>query len=138
MTETSRDEVLRMHNFIESWLTGRAKKSNDVFAQFADALAEDFLLINPSGKADDKASITSGFWGAYGAQPEPFSVEIRDFKCRFATEDFCLAIYQEWQFGTETTARLSTVLFRRAAEADRLQWLHLHETWLDVRATTGD
>jgi hypothetical protein len=50
--------------------------------------------------------------------------------------DILLVTYEEWQqSGDQTTARLSTALFRDKPDAPNgLEWLHVHETWLPDRA----
>ena len=68
---------------------------------------------------------------AYGKKPG-FRIEIRDVRLLQATETSAVARYEEWQHNAQEgpgtgNGRISTVAF---ALGDRLQWLHVHETWL--------
>ncbi len=128
--ETCRQEIIRLHQIIEQWFCGHVPQSNEAFAPFQDALAEGFHIVQPSGVIQDKANVVSNMWQAHGARSAPFRIEIRNPVCYFVLGSCCLMTYEEWQYGHETTARLSTVLFRQTSTHLGVEWLHLHETWL--------
>lgn len=121
--------IKELHVFIESWLKGAAEKSKQEFQYFEDALAEDFIIIHPSGELQTKLDIISDFWSAYGVQSENFTIEIRNIKVRFESENICIINYEEWQTGVEKSARISTVVFKKSINSNKNNWLHLHETW---------
>lgn len=126
------DEIQALHRFIESWLLGSVEETRAQFTRFEDAMAEDFVIIHPDGNAEPKAAITNSFWKAYGFQKLPFAVRVENIQCRVVSEPYCLLTYEEWQTGERETARLSTVLFRQVPNQDRVEWVHLHETWLPI------
>lgn len=124
------NEIQELHRFIESWLLGSVEQTQEQFARFEGAMAEDFVIIHPNGNAQTKAAICTSFWGAYGVQKLPFTVHVKNIQYRVVSEPYCLLTYEEWQTGERETARLSTILFRQVPEQDRVEWVHLHETWL--------
>jgi len=124
-----RKNIKELHVFIESWLKGAVEKSKQEFQYFEDALDEDFIIIHPSSKLQTKLDIISDFWSAYGVQSENFTIEIRNIKVRFESENICIINYEEWQTGAEKSARISTVTFRKPVNSNKSNWLHLHETW---------
>jgi hypothetical protein len=124
------DEVVALHRVIESWLTGSAPRTREAFARFADALADEFVIVHPSGAAESKSDIVAALWNAHGANGDGFSIEIRNVTCRVEADPWCVLTYEEWQHDDETTARISTVVFLRSDTAIGVEWVHLHETWL--------
>lgn len=131
MEDACRLEIVRTHCFIEHWFSGQIEQTERSFTQFSAALAARFTIISPPGTMLTKDALTAQIWQAHGTVPKPFSIEIRELNCRFVIESLCLMTYQ--QHGLETTARLSSALFRKPIDPDsKPQWLHLHETWLPI------
>jgi hypothetical protein len=123
-------EVLRLHRFLERWLAGTLQRSEAQFDEFAQALADDFVIIHPSGNMEGKEHVLADLHQAHGVHTGAFSIEIRNLRCRVATQSWCLLTYEEWQHAEDTSARLSSALLRRCPDGQRVQWVHLHETWL--------
>jgi hypothetical protein len=128
MDDKCRAEVEELHRFIEGWLTGSIEKTREQFARFEDALAEDFVIVHPSGTWQEKSAICAEFWRAHGVRPSSFAIDIQKLKVRVTAPLYCLLMYEEWQRDVEVSGRLSSALFREAA--DGIRWVHLHETWL--------
>lgn len=124
------DEITETHRFIQAWLSGELPKTRESFDRFRVALADDFLMISPRGNSADKARVADGLWAAHGSQEPPFSIEIRNLSLRLTFGSFALITYEEWQSGRQQTARRSTALFRTVEGDDRIEWVHVHETWL--------
>lgn len=124
-----RNNIKELHVFIESWLKGTTERTKQEFQYFEDELDEEFIIIHPSGELQQKREITSDFWSAYGVQSNNFKIEIKNIKIRSESENICIMNYEEWQTGTEKSARISTVIFRKSSEHKKNLWLHLHETW---------
>ena len=130
-----RREVESMHEVLAAWFRGEGEKDRATFnAQLVDRFAADLTIIYPSGSMLTRAALFDPIFDAHGSNP-PFRVTIRDFQLITISEDGCLAIacYIEDQFNAKNTtppdnARRSTVVFRKAARADRFEWLHIHET----------
>ena len=123
-------EVERLHRFLEAWLEGRIPRTEEGFADFRDALADDFVIVHPGGQRESKETVANGCWQAHGAKPAPFSIEIRNCARRYDDGRICLLTYEEWQRGAESSTRISTALFRRSRDEGGVEWVHLHETWL--------
>jgi len=128
-------EVRELHVFLEDWFVGRLPDSDAAFAPFAGALSRDFVIVSPRGVATRYEPLCAELRAAHAFHADPaadFRIRIQNCRVRFGDAACCLGTYEEWQHLSEaTTARLSTVLFRRHGGArSGLQWHHLHETWL--------
>ncbi|MEM7243716.1 MAG: hypothetical protein AAF533_00150 [Acidobacteriota bacterium] len=124
-------EVRRVHVWLDLWLSGRCD-DEETLAPFTDALHADFTLVAPSGVMRERRQVIEDVEGGRGALGEDFVITIRKPSLRWATDDLLLVTYEEWQvLHGKDRGRLSSVLFLREGEdAQRLSWLHLHETWL--------
>ena len=130
-------EVRAFHDALTGWFTGALERSERGFSGLADVIADDFVLISPRGVVDRAAPLMARIEGAYGVQAGvAFAIRIESCELRFADDSHCLGTYEEWQQRDgATTARLSTVVFRvRDDRRHGLEWLHLHETWLEGHA----
>lgn len=133
-------EIRAFHDALTEWFSGTPARTEQGFSGLADVIAEDFVLISPRGVVDRAAKLMARIEGAHGVQSGvAFSIRTERHEVRFADARHCLGTYEEWQEREGvTTARLATVLFR--ARDDRrhgLEWLHLHETWLEGHAPAG-
>ncbi len=133
-------EVRAFHDALTGWFTGTVARTEQGFSALADVIAEDFVLISPRGVVDRAAPLMSRIEGAHGVEaPGAFAIRIENCDLRVADGSHCLGTYEEWQQRDGvTTSRLSTVLFRvRDDRRHGLEWLHLHETWLEGHAPAG-
>ena len=124
------DEVVRQHVFIEAWMSGAAV-DDDGWDTFARALADDFVIVPPSGVAEPKATLLDRFHPARNVAPGVV-VEIRNAVHVLRTPDLEVVRYEEWQLHDERgNQRVSTAVFR-ADDAAPLgwSWVTLHETAL--------
>ena len=126
-------EVVRLHEVIEAWTTGRLPETYAAFAGFADALGPDFLIINPQGSAEPRGHVVPRFRERHGARGPSFRITIDNAALRLTQGDHALVTYQEiWSLGEEPAGTiLSSAWLRREDTAPGgVLWLHLHETWL--------
>jgi hypothetical protein len=132
LVEQCAAEVDDLHAFFELWFTGELPSTRAELARFTDVLADDFRMIQPSGLTRTRDGITADVFDAHGMY-ETVTIETSTFEPREADGDRCLGTYEEWQtVGDDRTGRVSTALFRRtAATPNGVEWVHLHETWLD-------
>lgn len=123
-------EICELHAFFQVWFRG-GPEDDDGFARFADALAESFVIIAPSGEAFSRTMTLEMVRAGRAGDPD-CRIWIQHVEIRHAGEETVLATYQEWQErGGVTRGRLSSVLFRVDSNAaNGLRWLHVHETWL--------
>lgn len=127
------EEVHAMHEALERWfVAGDA----DAFDRVGAVLADDFVIVDPTGCTLDRAELLDGLSdvGASRVDATPaFDIEVRNAEARVEGGDCCLVTYEEWQSGGDTdTGRISSSLFRRADGPKHVEWVHLHETWLEA------
>ena len=127
-------EIQRLHDFFQAWFTGTIPESDESFQDFTRVMDPNFAIIGPNGVMTTLPALTTGLRTAYGKQPD---IRIWTQNHRFHQQwgEIMLCTYEEWQESTkETTARLSSVLFRRDdAAPHQLCWCHVHETWLETQ-----
>ena len=133
--ETCKAEAIRLHDFLQDWLTGDLPRTPEAFAAFADALGPGLIVVSPNGSVSERAAILAEFeaiHGAVAADRGAFRIWIENVRILRTEGDLALALYEEWhRRREETSARLSTVLFRaRPGAPGGVEWLHVHETWL--------
>ena len=121
-----------LHRVIEDWLTGRAPRTAEAFAAFADAHSPEFTMVPPDGALLRRDELLPGFEGAHGTAPG-LRIRISDVALVHAGTGGILVTYEEWQDGPAgRSARRSTVLLEpHTAAPHGLRSRHLHETWID-------
>jgi hypothetical protein len=133
-----RDEIEALHAFFEAWLRGTCPATDKAFDRARRALAPTFRLIHPSGDWRTRDDILTGLRGAYGQRPG-LTIDVRDVRVQDTGDQLGVATYEEWQHDRSSTdGRLSTVVFRREADAPNgLRWVHVQETGLEAPETEG-
>ncbi|QLC25590.1 DUF4440 domain-containing protein [Parasphingopyxis algicola] len=130
-------EIVAVHDFIAVWFRGEADRSS-FDRTLRRRLAPDMINIQPSGEVLSASTLLAGLKHGFGANPD-FRIEISDVAILRTIDSpagaVVLAIYTEHQFGARNTDppdndRRSTVMLRRAHDADGFEWLHIHETGL--------
>ncbi len=124
------EEVEGLHAFFVEWFSGRSAEG-DFESGFSVRFAEDLVFIPPAGTLLGLSDLSSAVHAGHGSNAE-FRVQIRNVRIHREFGGCVLATYEEWQRNALAStppdnARLATVLFRMG---DRLEWLHIHETWL--------
>ncbi len=124
------DEVVRQHVFIEAWMAG-AEVAESGWADFDRSLAEDFVMVPPSGVARTKAELLASFGAARGVMAG-VSVEVRDAVFVHNGPDVAIVRYEEWQtHPSMANQRISTAVFTPDGSAPLgWSWRALHETAL--------
>ena len=133
----ARAEVEDFHIFFDDWFTGGCQQSEELLQdRHAGRLAQNFQLIYPGGGVLDRNGLVEGIRGAYGKSPG-YKTQIRDVRLRpMEADGYLLLNYEEWQKNAvnstpQNNGRLSTAVFRIVSnDPIKLEWLHLHETWL--------
>lgn len=130
MTDRVTREIVELHQFFEDWFVGRLPKTSEAFARFSNHMAEDFRIIPPSGAIIPLEELSKNLWDAHGNTGVEFQIWVENIQV-YTQASFVYATYEEWQWrDNETTIRLSTAIFQEHEGAvNRLQWLHVHETW---------
>jgi hypothetical protein len=125
-------QIRDLHRVIEDWLTGRAPRTAEAFAVFADAHSPEFTMVPPDGALLGRDELLPGFEGAHGTAPG-LRIRISDVALVHADTAGILVTYEEWQDGPAgQSARRSTVLLEpHTAAPHGLRSRHLHETWME-------
>ena len=134
------NEIIDLHRFLQDWLVGALPRTAEAYARLIDVLGSDFAIISPTGVVTDRAALLADLEAAHGGRAgQEFRIWIEDMQARQMLGDFCLVTYEEWQDAAGArSARLSSALFRRRRRLPhRVEWLHLHETWLPDHAPSG-
>lgn len=122
------DEVIALHRFFETWLSGKCAQSQQNFTRLRDSLDEQFQMITPGGVLVNRKALCEQLWQAHGSAPAEFKIEIKKAVCRQLGETLAIVNYQEWQTGNDQTCRISSAIIRK--ERERLIWIQVHETWV--------
>lgn len=134
-SEACLKEVRDLHDFFARWLSG-ADEEEDAFDRFSAVMAAEFEMINPAGQRLALGPLADQLRSARGALREsrpPFRIEIHDGRVVAARGGLCLVTYEERQFvNGRPDRRLSSALFReRAGTPNGVEWVFLHEVWLE-------
>ena len=130
-------EIIELHRFFVEWMTGELPRTDAAFARAADVLADGITMITPEAEVMGCEPLLGAIKTAHGAFTPPdqtFRIWIKNYDCRFVSGDLCLATYEEWQREPEhpRTGRVSSVAFGHRPELPHgLEWLHVHETWIE-------
>jgi len=141
----ARAEVEEFHVFFDDWFTGACPQSEeDLEARHGSHLAPGFQLIYPGGGVLDRDGLIQGIRGAYAKSPG-YKTQIRDVRLRpMGCHGYLLVNYEEWQKNAVNSTppnngRLSSAVFRIVSQDPiKLEWLHLHETWLPAEVMAAD
>ena len=132
-----RKEVVELHEFFQQWFAGVLPQTDEAFDRFASVMADEFHIVSPVGRIMQRDTILEAVRAAHGSGGGGVKIWIKNHTHRLTIGDAALVTYEEWQTkGDETRGRLSSALLRvKAGLLNDLQWLHVHETWLqDDRA----
>ncbi len=124
-------EIVELHEFFEGWLSGTLPATDAAFVRFEQVTSTGFTFVGPNASVLDRSAVLTLVRDAHGARPG-LRIRIENPTVHHELGPLLVATYEEWQkIGTETTARLSTALFRaRHGTPCGVEWLHVHETWL--------
>lgn len=125
-------EIVQLHQFFQEWYNGAIPETEETFARLKNALADGFRIITPDAKILERHTIIKAIERNYNSQ-KGMRIWIEDVHIQGWFEDHILASYQEWQETDETiTCRLSSVIFQSNQDnPNGLEWLYVHETWLE-------
>lgn len=130
MLERVTAEIEGLHKFFVGWFTGALPE--DTFGEsFLVRFSKDMVFIPPAGRFLGIEDLSNSVRAGYGSNPH-FRIQIRNVRVHKVFDGHILATYEEWQRNAlastpPNNGRLATVIF---TDSDRLQWLHIHETWL--------
>lgn len=141
LSERCLAEVVDLHRFFEAWLGSDEPQME--FGRCERALATGFHIVEPEGAVREREPLLAGLKAARGGRADiedPFRIRIEEAQVRWVEGAFCLVTYVERQTGSRRrTARRSSALFRESAGGPNgVEWLHVHETWIDAGLVADD
>lgn len=121
-------EIVELHELFEDYFLGRA----DSLSRVEDSLADDFLIVGPAGAVANRAETLEALRLGH-AHTAALKINISESTLVEESGDLIVASYIEsHELALSSNRRLTTVVFRRVASAPNgLQWVRVHETWLD-------
>jgi hypothetical protein len=132
LLDSCHKEVNELHRFFEQWFKGLLDNTDAVYRRLEDVLGEGFEIISPGGSSTSREELVGLLRGVHGTQQQSYRIWIENFRGRVLSDRIVLACYEEWQQAEDgRRGRLSSAVFSRSEHApNRVQWLHVHETWL--------
>lgn len=123
------EEIRELHQFFQDYFSGALPA--EAISRFVETLADDFALVDASGRTTTRETIVDVIRGLHGHRPE-VKIWIEQPQLRYDLGDVLVATYEEWQTDAgRTTQRWSTVVLERAdGLPNGLRWLHVHESGL--------
>ncbi len=128
-------EIEELHVFFENWLSGRLEPTQNNYRRFNDVADNKFNLISPNGVLQAGNDLLEDLYQAHGKRKD-IKIWTKDKKLLFENSEILVVSYQEWQQeAAGDKGRISTaVLIFDETKINGLRWLHVHETWLPVKA----
>lgn len=135
MEVNCRDEVVDLHQFFEDWLGGKLANTEENFARLTAVMHPDFHIIGPEGTVTNYEALMASLRQAHNSRPG-FRLWVKAVVARPLAAELALVTYEEWQeIEGKVNGRVSTAVFRQKANAPHgVEWLHVHETWLESGA----
>ncbi|MHA1307907.1 MAG: DUF4440 domain-containing protein [Candidatus Heimdallarchaeota archaeon] len=135
MEKQCEQEVIGLHKFFEQWFKAEITNDKETLNRFHDVLADEFMLIMPSGNFTFKDPIVKQIESGYGSHEKDkisYELWVQNINCRLIENNLCLVTYEEWgRVDGEINARLSSALFRKKeGTINGVEWIHVHETFL--------
>jgi len=130
LVERAETETIDFHRFLECWFAERTDDPGRLDA----VLAKDFHIVSPQGEVTSRAEMIEEVEAAHGVYDDAeFSIRIEAFEPRYVAEEVCLATYEEWRrVDSRSEGRVSTALFREGGTPNGVEWVHVHETGMQV------
>ena len=130
-------EVNELHQFFQDWFNGDLPSTDESFARVENVLNKKFTLIGPDGTITRQKSLLNVLRRAYNTQ-ENLVIWVENYQVLHDLDAMLIATYHERQRNSDesspaVTARISTVVFgEKAGTPNGVEWLHVHETWLET------
>ena len=135
MEKQCEQEVIGLHKFFEQWFKAEVANDKETLNRFHSVLADEFMLIMPTGNFTFKDQIVKQIESGYGSHEKDeisYELWVQNINCRLIENNLCLVTYEEWgRVNGEINARLSSALFRKKeGTINGVEWIHVHETFL--------
>jgi hypothetical protein len=123
-----REEIDELHEFFQAYFLGTESSLERADAAFA----ADFTIVGADGVETDRRTTMENLLAGY-AHTNDLKITISEHRLLRQTDDTLVVAYVETHdLGERPNRRRSTVVFvAEAAAPNGLQWLRVHETWID-------
>ncbi len=134
MEPTITAEIVELHQFFQDWFNGVLENQPENFSRLDTALAPEFKMITPGSALIERAPLVTGLQAAHNTR-NGMRIWIKNVILQHQIGDIFIATYEEWQeIEGQVSARLSSATFKIQADAPNgIEWVHLHETWIDIK-----
>ena len=131
--EKAIESIRNLHHFFQQWYNAHLEKTEASFQPLQKTLAHDFSFITTGGRVLSRQAVIDFVWQGYGQYKDnPIQIWTENETVRTEGETLMLAWYEEHQQHAKKTQRMSSVVLRIPEEPDQtIQWLHVHESWID-------
>lgn len=135
--ERASAEVIAFHRFFVAWYDAATAGKTD-FGRCEQVFGQGFHMIPPTGRIFDREATIDLIRSNRGSFNGGFSIEIEDIRCGWEATDTIVVTYIEAQVRAgKSSRRQASALFTSSSSAPNgVEWRHLHETWLQMPATS--
>jgi hypothetical protein len=125
------EEAHELHAFFAAWFRAGHGPVPD-FERLEAALADDFRMVTPDGRLQDRATVIERVRAGRAGAPGDFRIAVREAHAVWRAPGAVLLEFVEQQYrGEKSTSRRSTALFTDQPGApNHVIWRHLQETWI--------
>jgi hypothetical protein len=125
------EEAHELHAFFAAWFRAGHGPVPD-FRRLEAALADDFRMVTPDGRLQDRATVVERVRAARAGAPDDFRITVREARAVWQAPGAVLLEFVEQQYrGSKGTSRRSTALLTDGPGApNHVVWRHLQETWI--------
>ncbi len=129
-------EIRELHRFFARWLRGELPDDGTAFGRFSEVLAAEMTFISPAGREIPRSELIETVRLSHAtAKTDPASrIWTTDETVKALPGGLYLARYREHQeiAGQYRLRQSSAVLRRNDAAPNGVEWLHVHETWIET------
>lgn len=143
LLEQCQTQVQDLHALFVTWFQGKQDKA--VLEQdLEERLVPNFSHVAPNGQFIRGRNVLIGHlqdkYSVY--RDRVFEIDIYNVRLLWTDGERCLCTYEEWQSWRQDGediqfGRLSTCLLQKPEQGPKMQWIHVHETWLEAESPPG-
>ena len=150
LQQQCQQQVQELHALFQTWFQGKQSKKR-LETEINERLSPDFSHVAPNGQCiHSRHVLMAHLLDKYASyRDRVFQIDIFNVKLLWTDGIKCLCTYEEWQSWQQKNqhdhdqnnnddtiqfGRLSTCLLTKVQDSDKMQWIHVHETWLEAEA----
>ncbi|KAH7421183.1 hypothetical protein KP509_13G044300 [Ceratopteris richardii] len=124
--------IIEFHLLWERWELGKVEESEAIFKLLKDSMVCACSLIVPTGEELNAYEAIEDLRTNYGAyKGQIYQNWIDRLRIQSLANGNWVATFDRWRrTATKATCRVTTAILQSEANSGKLQWTHIHETWL--------